>query len=181
MTLNQVGQNAKAVMGESANEIWLRTGQILGLLGVLSYLGIGLSGMDINGERTEFAPLVVIVLSMCLMLYGTKLRKDQQIKIQRHEMALADRRGNRRGKPIPSRGDEAFLEWISPQLPLNDVELSNIDPFPYDSKRTKPELMAALASKRINWWVHHGDIIKRGGTYDLRKNADKTDATVLPS
>ena len=82
--------NVNKVIGETVNEVWLRTGQVTFVFGLLSYVGFnGLGGFDF-GVTTTYGPFVLMSGGILMMLYGTKLREKKRIAEQRHELAMRD-------------------------------------------------------------------------------------------
>ena len=158
-------KSVNALMGNAPNESWTRTGQVISVVSVFSILGIGIAGVEI-GEHSKYAPYVTLMTGLFSMYYGGRLRKNLQIAERNHELA---KRQRERPKPEPTRGNVFFFQWFKEQdHPMTTTELSNAS-FPYDDKRTKTELLAALRSHRVEWWVLQGKIKKYGDSYEVRK------------
>ena len=169
---NQI--NVKAAIGESPNEVFLRTGQFLIGLSALAYLGISGFGVELGGH-SMMAPLVTGSAAMFMMMYGAYLRKRHLQAKEAHELLILDRKLEDHHEP--KKGDVEFLDFISKQnLPISKHELSELV-FPYDAGRTKAELQKALMSKRASWWTCEGSLVEYGDSYRLK--GDTTDATVI--
>jgi hypothetical protein len=159
------------IVGESPNEVWLRTGQVTLMFGVLCYVGFTGFGAEFH-TSTSFGPFVLMSGGVLMMLYGTKLRKTKLVAEQAHALQVA-----KASSPAmePTAGHDQFLEWIKPQLPITVAELRDVK-FQYDEKRTKAELLLASRYHRIGFWTNFGTLEKYGDSYDL---ANKPDLTVI--
>ena len=156
-------KSVSALMGNAPNESWTRTGQVISVVSVFSILGIGIAGVEI-GEHSKYAPYVTLMTGLFSMYYGGRLRKNLQIAQRNHELSK-----RKRVKPEPSRGNALFLDWFKAQNhPMTTTELSQAS-FSYDDKRTKKQLLAALRSHRVEWWVSNGAVKKYGDSYEMRK------------
>ena len=148
--------NAEALIGgDEPYQIWLRTGQAVVILAVISYLSIDVAGIE-TGKTARHVPLVASALGFAAMWYGTRQKQ-------------LERRRRERLKREPSRGLDVFLNWFATlDLPITRVELAR-ERNPYDTKKTEEEMQAAINTIRCGWWVLRGDIVEYGDTYDLRK------------
>ena len=156
----------KGILAGDPNDKWMNVGAFTVAAGVVSLLGINITGFEIAGTHGQFAPWLVILIGGSAMWYGTELRKIKIIADREHELA---KRQRERPKSEPTRGNVVFLEWFKEQdHPMTTTELSQAS-FPYDDKRTKPELLAALRSHRIEWWCNNGEVKKYGDSYEVRK------------
>jgi len=171
--VNKENLTPKGILGSDPNEKWLNLGFYTVAAGVLSLLGINIGGVEVGTPHAQYAPWLIILLGGASMYYGTELKKNKIIADKIHELDMADKRKSDRVKPEATRGNIEFLAWFSKQtLPITVVELSK-KPFPYDEKRSKAELAAALRSSRAEFWVNNGKIKKFGDTYELRDD-DRT-------
>lgn len=166
-------KNLAAIMGNSPNESWTRVGQVISVISVFSILGIGIGGLEM-GETSKYAPYITLMSGFFCMYYGGRLRKNLQIAVRNHELDMADKRKSDRPKSEPTRGQELFLEFIKPHLPVTVAELRELK-FAYDEKRTKPELLIASKYQRMEFFVREGTIRKYGDQFHLRDSpADET-------
>jgi len=156
----------KNVTEAAPNKLFMWSGMALVILSAFAYLGI--SGFGVAAESTSpYAPVGTCVVGIGLMMFGTWLKKKSDIVAQQLELRKA-----RRPKKEPTKGDDGFLPWVKPSLPITKTELAKLN-YPYDEKRTKAELLAALTSKRMEFWVSEGTVSLYGDTYKLRDD-DRT-------
>jgi len=148
--------------------ILMRTGQFGVGLSFISYLGITGFGIEMGGQ-SAFAQLVVLGVSLCCIASGVYLAIIQAKYDHEKELYLTGQTSEE-----PTRGDKEFLSYIKEHFPVTIGDITNLK-FPYDDKRTKPELLLAFRHKRIMFWVHRGDIIKTGDTFTSKDN----DATIF--
>ena len=144
--------NVNKVIGETANEIWLRTGQVTFVFGVLSYVGFnGLAGFDFS-STTAFGPFVLMSGGVCMMLYGTKLREKKRIAERKHEL---EKRDSGRLKSEPTEGDECFWEIFTAKSPMTRAEVQAIE-VPHDRKKTKDSLCGTINFLRFTGYSGRG-------------------------
>jgi len=62
--------------GASPNESWLRTGQLLVVVGTVSYMGINGFGVHIEPSADIYSPLIMMTAGFMAMAYGTKLKRS---------------------------------------------------------------------------------------------------------
>lgn len=79
----QVGKFA----GDAPNEVWLRTGQVTAIVGVFSMVGLNAGGIAFD-HVSGYSPLLLIILGMVWMIYGTNKRKTLSQARQRHEIEV---------------------------------------------------------------------------------------------
>jgi len=167
--------NTKTLTGTDPNEKFLNWGFYAGIAGVISLLGINVGGVEVGTPHAQYAPWGIILLAGFSMWYGKELKKTSRIAEQAHELAMADKRKNERPKHELTKGDEEFLEFIKPYLPVTVAQLRELK-FAYDQKRTKTDLCIASIYRRMESVVREGTIRKYGDQFDLR---DKPDGTIL--
>ena len=166
--------NLNEIVGTTPNVMWLRVGQFMVALGALAYLGGKVAGVEFIEDMNGHEPIIIILMGFGSMYYGSRLARIKQIAERNHELDMAEKRKSDRPKQEPTRGNSEFIKWFSGlSHPITVVELSK-ESFPYDAKRTKPQLLSALNSMRAEWWTNHGEIIKLGDTYRLRDDNNQT-------
>ena len=168
--MNKESLTPKGIIGTEPNEKWMNLGFYIVAAGVLSLLGINIGGVEVGTAHAQYVPWMVILFGSLSMYYGTQLRKNKAIADKIHELDVAEKRKRSRIKPEPTRGAVEFLKWFKEQNhPITTTELSRAS-FPYDERRTKNELTAALRSNRIEFWVNNGEVKKLGDMYSIRES-----------
>ena len=151
--------------GASPNESWLRTGQLLVIVGVASYMGINGFGVHIEPSADIYSPLIMMTAGFMAMAYGTKLKKILAIAQEKHSLALVEAEAP---KSEPTKGLLEFLEWFSTlDHPITLKELNQVD-FEHDASRSPEDVAESLKGLRAEWWVQHGEIVKYGNAYHLK-------------
>jgi hypothetical protein len=152
--------------GGSPNEAWLRTGQALVVVGVMSYAGINGYGLHIEPSADIYSPLVMLSAGFMAMSYGTNLKKRLAIAKERHDLAMI---AAAKPKSEPTKGLLAFLEWFATlDHPVTLKELNAV-PFGHDESKEPIDVAESLKGLRAEWWVMSGEITKYGNTYTLRE------------
>lgn len=148
------------------------TGQIFSVAGVISYLGIGFTGLEL-GHTSAHAPLIVILIGGAYLFVSYKLKQKKDIAAQE------ERRREARPKSEPTEGDQAFLEQF--RAADGKISAKDLEKFrtPHDSKKTKDELLASLAHQRMEGWIGRGKCLKYGNTYYTREAFENSDMTVI--
>ena len=151
--------------GASPNEAWLRTGQVLVIVGIASYMGINGFGVHIEPSADIFSPLIMMTAGFMAMAYGTKLKKTLAIAQERHALALEKANAP---KSEPTKGLLAFLGWFATlDHPVTLKELNAV-PFDHDESKEPIDVAESLKGLRAEWWVQHGEIVKYGNAYHLK-------------
>jgi len=154
-------------VGESPNEIWMRTGQVVAILSIGSMLGLSVTGIT-TSVTTEYAPYVGLLFGGFCMYYGARLRKNSQIAKRNHELAMME------GLLQPSTRMQKFCAQVL-KSPKNKTDISESEFEMYD-KMPKASLLMVLKQSTANECLGSGiaGLTSDGEYYDTR-----TDTTVI--
>jgi len=151
--------------GGSPNEAWIRTGQVLVVGTVVSYVGINGFGLNVEPTTDHYSPIIMLFAGFMALAYGTKLKKILAIAEEKHSLALVKAEAP---KSEPTKGLLEFLEWFSTlDHPITLKELNQVD-FEHDGSRSPEDVAESLKGLRAEWWVQHGEIVKYGNAYHLK-------------
>lgn len=148
------------------------TGQIFSIAGVVSYLGIGFTGLEI-GHTSAHAPLIVILIGGAYLFVSYKLKQKKDIAAQE------ERRRSSRPKSEPTAGDQAFYEQFKGadgKISAKDLEKFRT---PHDAKKTKEELLSTIAHLRMGGWIARGKCLEYGNTYYTRSAFENASLTII--
>jgi len=93
---NESSKNLKgiaALAGSGPSDVWLRTGQFISGVSVLSLLGIGITGMEM-GETAQYTPYVTLFFGFFALYYAGRLANNVRIADRLHELEMADKRND---------------------------------------------------------------------------------------
>lgn len=76
------------ITGKEPNEKWTNLGFFVVAAGVLSLLGINITGVEIGDTKNQYTPWLVILFGAFSMWYGTTLKKNQVIANRIHELEM---------------------------------------------------------------------------------------------
>jgi len=152
------------VIGETPNEIWMRTGQVIAVVGALSTVGFKGFGFQVV-SMAGAAPLILIFVGCLVMYIGTRYRKILHQARQQHEIAL-ERAAIPEQKP--TSGDDAVLEAFKlAERPMGREDTAHLSVSYYD-QMTKPRLLESMKIKSIDYWIRSGEIVRDNGWLDVK-------------